>query len=420
MYSRAWMKFFLFLLLIILIGIYTFWNDLSRECIKYGGMNPYTYEVALRKTPNISSQLASNLKAKSFSELKENKAKWVYYYTLKNNSYVRKKDFILGYVQVCNSYVIEEKLFLTYIKDIYRLLPFMIFIFGIWFVILVLLNKFKRKVKITKQTKQKKEEKKVDIDLSKNDLNFTCLDCKRISVNNKFCIYCGKKVYTEEESFNANKYITVANSKDGLLVALLTKVAKANGKISLNEAQYMSVLFDKICQNSSFQDLRNILKDIHKKEKDKQNNVEETCRKLLQLNISTSDKKSIISILVELATLDGIYRDEENILTKIVHLLDIEYTEYKKIVEYYSPKQKNNNYSSENKKELTTEKSYKILNCTDHDDLNTIKRSKNKLLREYHPDRQGREISESMKRIAEEKTQEINAAYAKIKKVKNY
>jgi DnaJ like chaperone protein len=410
------MKSFVFLLIIILIGIYTFWNDLSQECIKYGGMNPYTYKVALRKKPSISSKIISNLRAKGFSELKEPKAKWIYYYTLKNNLYIRKKDFILGYVKVCDGYVIEKKLFLTYAKDIYRLLPLMIFIFGIWFLILVLLNKFKRKAKITKQTKQKKE----DVNLSKNNSNFTCLDCRRISVNNKFCIYCGeKKVHTSKESLYSKEYIKIRSSKEGILVALLTKVAKANGVITKKEAEFLSQIFNNLCQNSSNSIIRNIFKEIHKKEKDKQNNIEKLCKELLQLNLNTSDKISIISLLIQMAFIEGTYKNEKNIITKVVHFLGIEYTEYEEIIAAYRPKEKNNEHQSNNTKEMSLIKCYEILGCTEKNNIKTIKKRKNELLQEYHPDKQGINISEGMKRIAEEKTQEINAAYAKIKKVRS-
>jgi hypothetical protein len=134
------MKSILFLFLIISIGLYVFWNDLSIKYIKYGGINPYSHAVSLRKTPNLSSTVISKLKPKNFSELKEHKSKWIHYYTLKNNSYVRKKDFTLDYTKILDSYI----------KDIYYLLPFIIFILGIWFVILIAFGIFRRKPKSKK------------------------------------------------------------------------------------------------------------------------------------------------------------------------------------------------------------------------------------------------------------------------------
>jgi hypothetical protein len=144
------MKSILFLFLIISIGLYVFWNDLSIKYIKYGGINPYSHAVSLRKTPNLSSTVISKLKPKNFSELKESESKWIHYYTLKNNLYVRKKDFTLGYAKILDSYIIKEKILSSYRKDIYYLLPFIIFILGIWFFILIAFWIFRRKPKSKK------------------------------------------------------------------------------------------------------------------------------------------------------------------------------------------------------------------------------------------------------------------------------
>lgn len=144
------MKSILFLFLIISTGLYIFWNELSLKCIKFGGINPYTHTVSLRETPNYSAKIISHLQAKSFKELKEPKSKWIHYYTLNNNLYVRKKDFSLGYAKICDSYVINEKVLSSYKKDIYYLLPFIITILGIWFFLLITFNLLRKKPKSKK------------------------------------------------------------------------------------------------------------------------------------------------------------------------------------------------------------------------------------------------------------------------------
>ncbi len=69
--------------------------------------------------------------------------------------------------------------------------------------------------------------------------------------------------------------------------------------------------------------------------------------------------------------------------------------------------------------DLSMEKYYSVLNCNVNDSFETVRKAYRKLSREYHPDAiQGKGLSDSFVTFATEKMQEINEAYAMIKKEK--
>ena len=88
----------------------------------------------------------------------------------------------------------------------------------------------------------------------KIDKDYKCTACKKEnSSDNKFCIYCGTSLEDKEkkqsEGYEKDIYNIILNSYDGILVALLAKVAKSDGKISIIEAKYISSIYDELCKH---------------------------------------------------------------------------------------------------------------------------------------------------------------------------
>jgi len=77
----------------------------------------------------------------------------------------------------------------------------------------------------------------------------------------------------------------------------------------------------------------------------------------------------------------------------------------------------NHNYSNTQSSYSDIDKFYKILNSTQYDTMDTIKKNYRELIKEYHYDSiASKDLPEDMVKFAEEKTKELNEAYAAIKK----
>jgi len=239
---------------------------------------------------------------------------------------------------------------------------------------------------------------------------------------NKFCIYCGMKMRVIKEQIS--EYSKVFKSPDGLLVALLSKVAKSDGNIVQEEANFMGKIYDKLSQSNSHPNLRKFFKEILANEKDKLDNVEELCLALLGFNITNRYKLDMISMLVELAYIDGRYSPkEEKLIVKIVHYLQVDYEEYKKIVALYTPKEEKEQekQSTSSSGYLTIDECYTELKTSKDADNLTLKKNYRKLAKEYHSDiLQGKNLPEDLIAFADEKFKAVNFAYEKLKKYRNF
>ncbi len=233
-------------------------------------------------------------------------------------------------------------------------------------------------------------------------------------------LYVAFKLYKYYARKKLNK---LSNSKElfrasylGHFIALVAKVAKADGRVDELEAQLIGMMFDDISKVFDEKEkARDIMKEIFNDEKQTLDDTKEIAKSLNSLlGKSILKRRQFISFLIQLAFIDkGISSDEEKILKEIANELGISSEVYDSIVNSLAQKMKNNQQS------MTAQKAYEILGVKESDDINTIKKAYRKLIREYHPDiLSSQDKDEKYMEEATAKTQEINQAYQVIKELK--
>ena len=93
-----------------------------------------------------------------------------------------------------------------------------------------------------------------------NDSGCECSQCNSLnSCDDTFCTKCGNKL----DNINPKTYRDIFNSTDGILIALLSKIAKIDGRISQEEASYLSSVFDMLAEKRDDSlEAKNIYKEI--------------------------------------------------------------------------------------------------------------------------------------------------------------
>jgi len=205
---------------------------------------------------------------------------------------------------------------------------------------------------------------------------------------------------------------SLAKSELGLFVALVAKVAKADGKVDAFEAQLVGIMFDDI--SAVFPEpakTKEILKDIFNQEKDRTDNINEIAHRLGEaLKRNKAQQQQFMGFLIQLAFVDGeVSQSEEDILQTIAQALEFDPNAYHAIFDQFEKMMQNV------QPKANIEDAYSLLGVNANDDMKTIKKAYRKLVRQYHPDiiaSQGK--SESYMKEATQKTQEINQAYEMI------
>lgn len=227
--------------------------------------------------------------------------------------------------------------------------------------------------------------------------------------------------YTAQYSQEAFKdfsvsYESIKNSDLGLFVALVAKVAKADGHVDALEAQLVGIMFDDIAKVfPEPQKTKELLKRIFNEEKERRDNTEQIAHALGRaLKRSQAQQEQFMQFLIQLAFADGeVTKSEEDILALIAEAFEFDPAKYHAIFDQFETMMKNV------RPQNTLDDAYKILGVSKDDDMNTIKKAYRKLVRQYHPDiikSQGK--SEDYIKEATAKTQEINQAYETIKKAR--
>ena len=233
-------------------------------------------------------------------------------------------------------------------------------------------------------------------------------------------LYIAFKIYKVYARKKLNKLSSskelFKNSELGLFIALVAKVAKADGRVQELEAQLIGIMFDDI--SKIFDDkvkTRNILKEIFNEEKERNDDTKEVAGSLNKLlGRSRLKRKQYVEFLIQLAFVDnGISLDEDKVLREIVYELNITADEYIVMVAKFENMLKNKQQT------MSVDEAYKILGVNKGDDISVIKSSYRKLVRQYHPDIiKSQDKDAAYIEEATAKTQEINQAYEIIKEVK--
>nr|WP_275847765.1 DnaJ domain-containing protein [Sulfurimonas sp. SAG-AH-194-I05] len=217
-----------------------------------------------------------------------------------------------------------------------------------------------------------------------------------------------KKISSSKELFSKSEF--------GLFIALVAKVAKADGRVDELEAQLIGNMFDDISAIfPNREKTRAILKEIFNEEKERSDDTKEIAQALNKLlGRSILKRRQYVGFLIQLASVgNGITADEDRVLRDIVAELNITPSEYSAMHSKFENMLKNKQQS------MSVQDAYKILGVNENDDLNSIKKTYRKLVRQYHPDIvKSQNKDEEYLEQATAKTQEINQAYEIIKEEK--
>jgi len=238
-----------------------------------------------------------------------------------------------------------------------------------------------------------------------------------------FVFYKVFKSYSKYEGYSKDtlknfsiSHESLKNSELGLFVALVAKVAKADGKVDALEAQLIGIMFDDI--SAIFPEpekTKDILKQIFNEEKERTDNIENIAHSLAHaIKNKKAQQQQFMGFLIQLAFIDGeVSKSEEEILSIIAQALEFDPNAYHAIFDQFEKMMQNV------QPKANIEDAYSLLGVNANDDMKTIKKAYRKLVRQYHPDiiaSQGK--SESYMKEATQKTQEINQAYEMIQEAK--
>jgi len=204
-------------------------------------------------------------------------------------------------------------------------------------------------------------------------------------------------------------------SELGHFIALVAKVAKADGRVSELEAQLIGMMFDDISKVFNEKEkTRDILKEIFNEEKQK-NDTKEVAHSLNKLlGRSILKRRQFVEFLIQLAFVDdGLSSDEDRVLRVIVAELNIAASDYEAILGKFE------NMKQGQPQSMSVEEACKVLGVHPSDDFSTIKKVYRNLVREYHPDIMiSQEKDPEYIEEATAKMQEINKAYQILKEAK--
>ncbi len=214
-------------------------------------------------------------------------------------------------------------------------------------------------------------------------------------------------------------------------IGLLSKIAKADGKISKKEADYITRTITRfvsmIKQQGATQQkaltIRKYLVNVHKEAKENIHTTVSSYAKTLQ-NTPRHSKTKVLQQLLKIANLDGLSPHKEQLIfdAGLAMSIDIRYIQQlmgKRSQQRYRQKNKQQHSTYSAKKTKHIPEHYRILECTPSDDAITIKKKYRALVKQYHPDfTESQRTDKAVKAQLLQKMQDINLAYEKVKKEK--
>lgn len=206
------------------------------------------------------------------------------------------------------------------------------------------------------------------------------------------------------------------NHEAGLLIALMAKVAKADGKVCELEAELLKHTFNDISSHfENSEEIRDKLKLLYAKEKQSFDNMISICEKLYNLTRNDYNKRAkIMEYLLNLAFIDKEFSDTEKMITEdISNALKIKKEDFERLIATFKAFYTQQAAS----KAISLEKAYEVLESNLNDDNATLKKNYRNLVKKHHPDIiSGQGAAQNIIDEATKKLQEINEAYEIIKK----
>jgi DnaJ like chaperone protein len=208
------------------------------------------------------------------------------------------------------------------------------------------------------------------------------------------------------------------NHEAGLLVALMAKVAKADGQVCELEAELLKHTLNDISRHfQNEQEVRERLKTIYADEKLSFDNTIAICEKMLKLTkFDYSKRLKVMEYLLNLAFIDkSLSQTEYMICEDIANALKIKRTDFETMIQKFESFYKNQAQATK----LSLNQAYASLDASPQEDMASIKKKYRNLVKQYHPDIvTGQGASKDIIDEATVKLQEINEAYEMIKKDK--
>ena len=194
-------------------------------------------------------------------------------------------------------------------------------------------------------------------------------------------------------------------------IAMLTKIAKCDGAVSIDEAQFIKKVIDNaisIARRDGVDDreakrLRGELVDTYKSVKNNDKSIDYYAHHFTKY--SYFQRVSILQELISMAKIEYLSSSKIEMLYSVGEVFGFEYS---KIESYIGVEEES--YTED------IDRAYSILNSKEGDDRAVIKKRYRRLVKEYHPDTiYSKSTDESFELLAKEKMQELNDAYELIK-----
>jgi DnaJ like chaperone protein len=192
------------------------------------------------------------------------------------------------------------------------------------------------------------------------------------------------------------------------LLVLSSYIIKADGKVMHSEMEYVRQFLRTNFGEGAAQQGNEILKRLFEEQKNTtsalyRNQIRQVCAQIAA-NMTYSERLQLLAFLVEIAKADGsLPTSELNALYEVAQYLGMSASDVDSMLHL------NQGGSSEG----TLEDAYKVLGVSPDATDDEVKKAYRKLALEHHPDRVSA-LGEDVRKAAEKKFQEINAAKEKV------
>lgn len=228
-------------------------------------------------------------------------------------------------------------------------------------------------------------------------------------------IFMSFKSYQNNKPYEPQKQNDqdVINSEFGLIIALAAKIAKADDEVGDLEKELIENLYDDLSvQFDDPEQAKATMRLIFDKEQKTHDNLSLIINEYLSYTNNDAQKSlKVFEFLCNLAFIDGDFaRAERQSLSQIGFLLGISNEKIRLIWEDFKQ------YYASRSKESVDKNPYDVLGIDENISNDGLKKKYKELVKKYHPDVVGVNKSEDFIQEVTQKLQEINDAYARIKK----